>query len=142
MEHVFHYPSTLDSEDQMLDDLHKVLEASKITGDSAWRLTLAVSEAFTNALVHGNGKNPLKTITLRVQVNENSVVADIADEGAGGLVRIQKRQKPSSLMAEGGRGIDLIEHYTDGVTFSESSQGGLTVSITVKMPGRTLPQAR
>lgn len=88
------------------------------------------SEAFTNALVHGNDSNPSKQVTIRLAVNENHLSADIIDEGAGGLARLRSR-RPRGLLAEGGRGIDLIERFVDSVEYAEEPHGGLRVSLTM-----------
>jgi serine/threonine-protein kinase RsbW len=130
-DYTFSYCSELASEDRMLDDLQQVLEQNGIEEGPARRLTLAVSEAFTNALLHGNDSQPEKKILLRLQVNEKVVVADITDEGLGGLTRIRERQGSDDPLAEGGRGIDLITRCGDRVEFSESPSGGLMVSVTV-----------
>jgi serine/threonine-protein kinase RsbW len=128
--HEFRYPSTTESEERMLDDLERVLESSGVTVEAGRGFTLAVCEAFTNALLHGNQTNQDKTIHLVLEVNENGISADITDEGTGGLDKIRRRKR-RGLMAEGGRGIDLIEHYADSMSFSEAEKGGLTVSIFV-----------
>lgn len=132
----FHYSSCLESEGTMLDDLEHTLAAEKVTPE-VWRpFMLAVSEAFTNALVHGNGSDASKQVTIRYAVNENIVSADIIDEGTGGLARLRAR-KPRGLLAEGGRGIDLIERYVDTVEYAEESHGGLRVSISMTRTKQT-----
>jgi anti-sigma regulatory factor (Ser/Thr protein kinase) len=72
---------------------------------------------------------------VALEVNESTIRADITDEGKGGLEQIAGR-KDRGLMAEGGRGIALIEHYADTVTFSENDLGGLRVSILVALQGK------
>jgi anti-sigma regulatory factor (Ser/Thr protein kinase) len=130
-EYQFQYPSTLDSEDKMLNDLERVFAQNRVCGEVVHRLMLIVSEAFTNALLHGNQENPSLIISVHLQVNEMMIVADITDQGKGGLDRIKHRCNSDDLMEEHGRGIDLIKHYADDVKYSESVSGGLIVSITV-----------
>jgi len=126
----FEYPSNPESSEQMLDDLNDVLDVREISPHEKYSLLLAISEAFSNAIIHGNKCNPEKTVKLKVSVNENELSADIEDEGQDGLKYIDNRQ-PSNPFDEGGRGIDLIEHYATAVGYTESPAGGLKVSIKV-----------
>jgi len=129
----FTYQSIPESEERFLDDIDRVVRECRIEKATADRLRLTLSEAFTNALVHGNRHDLRKSIRVSLQVNKSSICADIVDEGNGGLQRIRER-KPPSLMAEGGRGIDLITHYASNAEFSENEKGHLTVTIRFDRP--------
>ena len=133
--YAFTYPAMTESEEQMLDDLGRVLGSAPISKDRQRGFVLAVCEAFTNALLHGNGSNPDKLIRVGLEVNEMGVSADITDEGKGGLEKIMHR-RDRGLLAEGGRGIDLIHHFADAVDFTETEKGGLTVTIFVSLKGK------
>ena len=126
----FEYPSNPESSEQMLDDLNDLLDIREISPHEKYSFLLAISEAFSNAIVHGNQCNPEKLVKMTVSVNENELSADIEDEGQGGLKYIVNRQ-PSDPFDESGRGIDLIEHYATAVGYTQSPAGGLKVSIKV-----------
>jgi len=113
----------------MLDDLITVLREHEVQEALFNRICVAVSEAFTNAMVHGNRRDSGKIINVELEVNKSSVVADITDEGTGGIERIKTR-RPANTMSEGGRGIDLIQHYASKVSFDNTNSGGLKVSIS------------
>mgnify|MGYP001135949058 CR=1 FL=1 len=136
-EYQFRYASRLESEDQMLDDVQAVLELHQIVGGRAWRFTLVVSEAFTNALVHGNDSDPSRLVTLNVRVNELEIVADISDEGTRGLECLARKSKPGDLLAESGRGIGFMERYADRVEYRQSPTGGLVVLLAVGLTETT-----
>lgn len=125
------YPSTLDAGNLALDDLLEWMAAHELEGAPARALSLAVSEAFTNAVVHGNGMDPNKLVYLKLDINESRIRADILDEGQGGVRQIESRQ-PSGELDEGGRGIDLINVYADTFRFTELEAGGLQVTIEFK----------
>lgn len=124
----FTYRSTPESVGVMLDELEVVLSQHEVSEPTSRRICLAVSEAFTNALLHGNKRDPHKVIKLALKVNDQEVVADIVDQGTGGLGRIQGK-KPADTLDENGRGVDLIRHYATSVRFDEKPSGGLRVSI-------------
>jgi anti-sigma regulatory factor (Ser/Thr protein kinase) len=124
----FTYPSRVESEEQMLDDVTGVLDESGIVGDLKRNVLLVISEAFNNALIHGNSFDPAKGIVLRLVVNQTEVRADIIDEGQGGLERVRAHRSPDALDTHG-RGIGLIRHYADLVDFREDDQGRLEVTV-------------
>ena len=122
------YPSVLESEDKFLDDLGLIVAAEGLDAEFANGFLLTVSEAFTNALVHGNGLDPTKLVTVCVRVSDNGVVAQVTDEGRGGLTRIRRR-RPAGQLADHGRGIALMQHFAGTLDFEETAAGGLKVSL-------------
>ncbi len=122
------YSSVSESEEKMLDELRAILLKHDIDGSLHYAISLVLSEAFTNALVHGNKKDPRRNIIIKLAINDTEVCAEIEDEGQHGLEYIKRRQPPD-LLSEGGRGIDLMELYSDSVEFTETPTGGLKVSF-------------
>jgi serine/threonine-protein kinase RsbW len=131
----FTYPSSREINDLLLDDLRRCLEEGQVHGHLFNAISICVSEAFTNAAVHGNREDQSKSIIVRFEVNENQVIADIIDQGSGGLRRIGIR-KPAGVQDEGGRGIDLIRHFADDCSFAETESGGLHVTIHFHRHGK------
>jgi serine/threonine-protein kinase RsbW len=126
---VYTYPSATEAHDGMLDDLFRSLTECGI--DRTWQhaVSIAVSEAFTNAVIHGNRENTAKRVILRLEVNDRQITADIIDQGVGGLKQVEAR-RPSGELDEGGRGVDLIRHYADTCQFAETEEGGLQVTLS------------
>jgi serine/threonine-protein kinase RsbW len=126
----FEYASTDKAFQQVVDEVNLILDRFEMSREERQPFVLAISEAFTNAVIHGNRKNPEKRVILSITVNEKQMSADIVDEGQGGLDRIRQR-KPSKPFDEGGRGIDLIEHYATSVGYVQTPAGGLKVEIRI-----------
>ncbi|MBD3402656.1 hypothetical protein GF420_07155 [candidate division GN15 bacterium] len=122
------YPSRMDSENRMLDDVSRSLQEFSLPTDIRQAILLTVSEAFTNALTHGNRLDPSKTIAIELSINESTLVADITDQGTEGLKRVAQHQPPGPL-SESGRGLSLIRHYASRVALAETAEGGLHVRI-------------
>lgn len=125
------YSSVLESEAQMSATVEQLLDDHGVAASTKRKFLLSLSEAFTNALVHGNGLDAKKQIIVRIEINDNSISADIIDEGKGGLEKINKRNQPA-LLAESGRGVDLIRHYCTMSDFVEISTGGLKVTLVLE----------
>ncbi len=127
-EYTYTYPSVLESEDKFLDDLARIVAAEDLDEHLANGFLLTVSEAFTNALVHGNGLDPGKLVTVVVRGTEDGIAADVTDEGRAGIDSIRHR-RPAGRLADHGRGIKLMEYYAGRLDFSETPSGGLKVSL-------------
>jgi serine/threonine-protein kinase RsbW len=130
----FAFPSVPESEAAIHEAVEKVLEQHAIDEATARRVLLAISEACTNAMVHGNRMSAERKVKLELTVSESVIRADIIDEGRGGIRRIRRRS-PRRPLSEGGRGIDLIRHFADSVEFGQEEDGGLRVSISLATTG-------
>lgn len=127
----FEYESEPKSFHLVVDDVNRILDKAGVSQTERYPFVLAISEALTNAVIHGNRRDPAKKVFVTVTVNEKLLSADIIDEGQGGLDRIRQR-KPSTPKDEGGRGIDLIEHYATSVGYVQIPAGGLKVEIRIE----------
>lgn len=125
----FTYSSYLEAEGRMFADVKAFLGAFPIKDKRLNNILLTISEAFTNALVHGNKLDPSKKVEVILSIKDRELTADIIDEGECDLSFLHGRARPEPL-AEGGRGIDLIECYTDGVDYQKDDKtGGLKISL-------------
>ena len=122
------YPSVPESEERMLDDLETIVTREELEEPTRHSFLLAVSEAFTNALLHGNRFDPDKEIMICVNITPEAATADITDQGIEGLASVRNRQ-PRGYLADGGRGIALIRHYAEEVEFAATETGGLKVTV-------------
>lgn len=129
------YPSKLESIDLVLEDVSGLLRSSELKEGVLHSFLVSLSEAFTNAVVHGNGLVPEKVVTVHLRINRFEISADIIDQGMRGMEKIGKRI-PAKATDEGGRGIDIIRHYMKSVDFSEDTGGGLRVSMTFALETR------
>lgn len=97
---------------------------------SGWQIQLALTEAFTNAVCHGNHSSPDKTVTCEITFNKDEVTICIEDEGEGFEVPDLKNYKLNDdKYAGSGRGIFLINSYMDSVEFNEK---GNRINMTKK----------
>jgi anti-sigma B factor antagonist len=124
----FIYQSIPESEGRMYDDVKNALEQSRIDKKKIFNILLAVSEAFTNALVHANNYNADKKIEVKITANDKYIIADIIDEGPGLADRPDCDM--SDRMAEGGRGLALMKRMADKIEIKENRRtGGTEVSM-------------
>jgi serine/threonine-protein kinase RsbW len=87
--------------------------------DYTMNLPLAVDEALTNAIVHGNAKNPSKNVEVELMIDAHMLRLRVTDQGRG--FRSENRRDPldpNNLMTASGRGVYLIEQLMDEVQWT------------------------
>jgi len=89
--------------------------------DDVFNVRLALDEACINAVKHGNRNNPAKSISVRVEADEDTILIEVADEGTGfDYTRILDPRDVERLQETGGRGLFLIQQFMEQVDFSET----------------------
>ena len=77
-------------------------------GANTWELMLATTEAFANAVEHGEPCDP-RGILLRVEVNDGAIDVEVVD--CGGC--FPQSRPTSKARGEGGRGMPIIAAIMD-----------------------------
>jgi serine/threonine-protein kinase RsbW len=104
------------------------LDEEKING-----LLLAITEATTNAIIHGNKNNQLKMVRIYVFVEDSTLTIKIKYEGKGFDPSIvPDPTDPENLLKDSGRGLYLMRVYMDGLTYNQTSEGTEAI-LTVKI---------
>ena len=111
-------------------------QASKqmhLSEDQTDNLAIAVTEAVGNAIVHGNKKDPKKSVTIQYKLNPKSIRVSVTDEGKGfNPDRIANPLDPDNIMKESGRGIFILKQLMDEVRFDFSDRG-TTIHMILKI---------
>ena len=103
----FKYRSLLESEGAAYKDIKRTLQTAGLESKRMFRILLAISEAFTNALVHGNQFNSDKYVFVNITVNDSGITADIIDEGVG-FDAPKGSERFDDLQAESGRRMGVM----------------------------------
>lgn len=89
----------------------------------ALNVPVALTEALANAILRGNREDALKFVRVHVELDQDGLVMEVVDEGAGFDLDACTRDPhdPDNLTDENGRGLylmrrlmDAVERYTDG----------------------------
>ncbi len=115
-----------------LQELHNFCESLKSKIDLGGQLhdniQLVLSEAATNAIIHGNQHNPGKSVSIEVYADDIQVALVVSDEGQGfDPSSLPDPLSEENLLKQGGRGIFLIEQFADNVEYRDN---GSTVVLT------------
>lgn len=103
-----------------------------------FRARLSIDEGIQNAFSHGNGKDPAKRISLAVFEDEAAWGVLIGDEGSGfSADEVDDPTSPSGLWRENGRGLMIMAHYMDSVSYFDN---GRTLRLLRKKRKKGAPE--
>jgi serine/threonine-protein kinase RsbW len=90
----------------------------RLDDDIYGNIMVAVTESVNNAIRHGNLNDKRKNVYLSVVFNENQIRFIIEDEGKGfDFHNLPDPTSPENLDKPSGRGIFLMRHLSDEVSF-------------------------
>ena len=98
----------------------------------------AVSEAVTNAIIHGyNEEEPEKQVKMKCMYDENRILTiKIIDEGIG-IKNIDKAMQPlytsKPQMERSGMGFSFMQAFMDSLVVESECGRGTTVTMTKKL---------
>lgn len=115
---VHSFPSDLKEACRAKDAIIARLRQHQFDEQSLFGITLALEEALTNAVKHGNCCDCTKPVTVRYSVNAEKAIIIVRDEG-GGFCPDDVPDCTSSerIAVPNGRGIMLIRAYMDEVSY-------------------------
>jgi len=112
--------------DEIMQEVQAHIEREELFYD----VKLILSEIFTNALIHGNRKNPVLTITVEYEISDDFIKARLTDEGPGfNYNDIKDPLAAENIIKFSGRGLFLIRQLADEISFNVS---GNSVTIVKK----------
>jgi len=97
-------------------------------------LDMAVREAVTNAVLHGNKLDEAKVVDLKLSNSPEAFEIIVHDQGRGFDPReIPDPTKEENLLKTSGRGIFFMRNFMDTVDWSADPKGGTTVRMMKKL---------
>jgi len=94
----------------------EICEFYNIGDENYGNILVAVTEAVSNAIVHGNRLNPEKEVRFHYETKENNLCFIIEDEGKGyNPDTLPDPTDPQNLENPNGRGVFLMRRLTDDI---------------------------
>ena len=94
------------------------------------QVNLAIIEAGTNAIRHGNGNDPDKTTLFRFRIEEDRLIVVVKDCGTGfDPEDVGDPLSPENFMKPCGRGIFLMRALMDEVEYNVDEGDGTQVRL-------------
>jgi len=124
-------PSKIESISIVENLIDEVSIELSLVADLYGNVLIGVIEAVTNAIVHGNKLDESKVVKIFFNYNSPNLNIRISDEGNGFLFDdIPDPTKPDNVEKPDGRGVFLMKHLADEVTFDK---GGSIVNLKFKI---------
>src|ERR1039458_2252611 len=106
--------------EKLVDD---VCDLFDIKEEIYGHILVALTEGVNNALQHGNKANPDKHITVTFKVKNDTLYFTVKDEGIGfNFNNLADPTDPANIEKPTGRGIFLMKHLSDKVSFEDKGR--------------------
>jgi len=103
---------------------------SGISEDAAFGIDMAVREAVTNAVVHGNKQDETKVVDITLTSSPDAVEISVHDQGPGfNPSNVPDPTAEENILKTSGRGIFFMRNFMDEVDWLIRPGGGTTVRM-------------
>lgn len=103
---------------------------SGVSDDAAFGIDMAVREAVTNAVLHGNRQDENKTVEIVLKSSPDAVEISVHDQGPGfNPEDVPDPTASENLLKTSGRGIFFMRTFMDEVDWLIRPEGGTTVRM-------------
>lgn len=107
-----------------------VVKEMEFDEETIEQINLALIEAGTNAIKHGNGNDPGKSAQFRFQLAADKLIVFVKDNGSGfDPKKVGDPLSPENFMKPSGRGIFLMKALMDEVEYTTSGGSGTEVRL-------------
>ena len=111
--------------------IEKAKQSTNLTDDLYGNIMVAATESVTNAIYHGNKEDKEKNVAIELHIDNTFLSLCVKDEGKGfDNESVVDPTLPENLEKAGGRGIYLMKHLCDKITFADN---GASVTMEFKL---------
>jgi len=123
-------PSSLDYLKDVDSFVEKKLKRMGLNESQLADVAISVTEAVTNAVVHGNKGDPNKRVWVNLEIKPDEVVITVKDQGKGfDPSAIPCPVEEENILRKVGRGIFILRSLMDQVDYIFEPQGGTLVRM-------------
>jgi len=128
------FPSRIEAVAEAAAAVSEFLNRVGISEDVAFGIDMAVREAVTNAVLHGNKLDSAKFAEVDVKKSPDGLEINVRDQGRGfNPEEVADPTKGENILKTSGRGIFFMRNFMDEVTWTVNPEGGTTVRMIKKL---------
>lgn len=102
-------------------EIESIFDAFKFSEEHFGNVLIAVTEAVNNAVHYGNQEDVTKVINLNFTSIKDKLVVTVKDQGDGfDYESLPDPTDPNNIEKLEGRGIYLMKHLSDSISFSDN----------------------
>lgn len=127
-------PSRIEAVEEAAAVVSEFLSRAGVGDDALFGIEMAVREAVTNAVSHGNNLDETKFVEVGLKSFPDYFEIKVHDQGTGfNPSDIPDPTKEENILRTSGRGIFFMRNFMDEVEWSLDPKGGTTVRMTKKL---------
>jgi len=127
-------PSRIEAVDEAGAAVAEIVGRSGISEEAAFGIDMAVREAVTNAVIHGNRLDDQKFVEINVRSSPESLEISVRDQGQGfNPAAVPDPTKEENILKTSGRGIFFMRNFMDEVDWLIHPEGGTTVRMIKRL---------
>jgi len=124
-------PSRIESVEEAAVSIAAILSRSGVNEEIAFGVDMAVREAVTNAVFHGNQQDEKKFVHVTAKTGPNWLEISVEDEGEGFNPQdVPNPTESENIMKTSGRGIFFMRTFMNDVEWFIRPEGGTTVKMS------------
>ena len=124
-------PSRIESVEEAAVSIASILSRSGVNEEIAFGVDMAVREAVTNAVLHGNKQDDKKFVHVIAKTGPNFLEISVEDEGEGFNPQdVPNPTESENIMKTSGRGIFFMRTFMNEVEWFIRPEGGTTVKMS------------
>ena len=128
------FPSRIEAVGEAAAAVSEFMNRLGIAEDVAFGVDMAVREAVTNAVVHGNKLDNAKVVELKLRNTPAAFEITVRDQGTGFNPNdVPDPTKDENVLRTSGRGIFFMRNFMDEVDWAADPQGGTNVRMIKKL---------
>ena len=126
-------PSSIEAVSEAAAAVAEFMDRLGIDERVAFGVDMAVREAVTNAVLHGNKLDEAKVVDLKLRNSPEAFEIIVHDQGQGFDPKdIPDPTQEENILKTSGRGIFFMRNFMDIVDWSADPKGGTTVRMMKK----------
>ena len=123
-------PSRIDTIATVAAAVAEFVGRNGVGDDAAFGIDMAVREAVTNAVLHGNRQDEDKTVDITLKSSPDAVEISVHDQGPGfNPEKVPDPTAAENILKASGRGIFFMRSFMDEVDWLIRPGGGTTVRM-------------
>jgi len=124
-------PSNIENVAEVRAYVDDIVSRYRISPDLYPNILISLTEAVTNAIVHGNRQDASKKVRIQMRKQCNCLSFCVSDEGRGfDYQNLPDPTAPENLTKCGGRGVLVMRELSDCIHFKDN---GRTVEMEFKL---------
>jgi serine/threonine-protein kinase RsbW len=128
------FPSSIEAVSEAAAAVSEFMSNIGLAEDVVFGVDMAVREAITNAVVHGNKLDAAKVVELRLRNTPEAFEITVHDQGIGfDPNNVPDPTKDENILKTSGRGIFFMRNFMDEVKWSTDPAGGTNVRMIKKL---------